>query len=109
MPTASTQNKDGTGSRWWLWLLIAILALILIGIVVYVIIRYKRGEIGPGAENTAALDDFDDDFDADGGAPILERSRCPTTEAIRTGMYEAKKTCFATAAPTCSGERPARR
>ena len=36
---------------------------------VYVIIRYKRGEIGPGAENTAALDDFDDDFDADGGAP----------------------------------------
>ena len=62
-------NKDGTGSRWWLWLLIAILALILIGIVVYVIIRYKRGEIGPGAENTAALDDFDDDFDADGGAP----------------------------------------
>lgn len=61
-------NKDGTGSRWWLWLLIAILALILIGIVLYVIIRYKRGEIGPGAENTAALDDFDDDFDADGGA-----------------------------------------
>jgi len=64
-------NKDGTGSRWWLWLLIAILALILIGIVVYVIIRYKRGEIGPGAENTAALDDFDDDFDADGGAPDI--------------------------------------
>ena len=64
-------NKDGTGSRWWLWLLIAILALILIGIVVYVIIRYKRGEIGPGAENTAALDDFDDDFDADGGAPDM--------------------------------------
>ena len=62
-------NKDGTDSRWWLWLLIAILALILIGIVVYVIIRYKRGEIGPGAESTAALDDFDDDFDADGGAP----------------------------------------
>ena len=43
--------------------------LILIGIVVYVIIRYKRGEIGPDAENTAALDDFDDDFDADGGIP----------------------------------------
>ena len=64
-------NKDGTGSRWWLWLLIAILALILIGIVVYVIIRYKRGEIGPGAENTAALDDFDDDFDADGDAPDI--------------------------------------
>ena len=66
---SANANKDGTGSRWWLWLLIAILALILIGIVVYVIIRYKRGEIGPGAENTAALDDFDDDFDADGGAP----------------------------------------
>ena len=64
-------NKDGTDSRWWLWLLIAILALILIGIVVYVIIRYKRGEIGPGAENTAALDDFDDDFDADGGTPDI--------------------------------------
>ena len=64
-------NKDGTDSRWWLWLLILILALILIGIVVYVIIRYKRGEIGPGAENTAALDDFDDDFDADGGAPDI--------------------------------------
>ena len=66
---SANANKDGTGSRWWLWLLILILALILIGIVVYVIIRYKRGEIGPGAENTAALDDFDDDFDADGGAP----------------------------------------
>ena len=64
-------QKSGTGSRWWLWLLIAILALILIGIVVYVIIRYKRGEIGPGAENTAALDDFDDDFDADGGTPDI--------------------------------------
>ena len=64
-------NKDGTDSRWWLWLLILILALILIGIVVYVIIRYKRGEIGPDAENTAALDDFDDDFDADGGTPDI--------------------------------------
>lgn len=60
-------QKNGTGSRWWLWLLVIL--LVLIGIVVYVIIRYKRGEIGPGAENTAALDDFDDDFDADGGAP----------------------------------------
>ena len=65
-------NKDGTGSRWWLWLLILILALILIGIVLYVIIRYKRGEIGPGAAvNTDGADDFDDDFDADGGTPDI--------------------------------------
>ena len=48
-----------------------LLVLIIIAIIVYVIIRYKRGEIGPGAENTAALDDFDDDFDADGGAPDI--------------------------------------
>ncbi len=68
---SANANKDGTGSRWWLWLLILILALILIGVVLYVIIRYKRGEIGPGAENTAALDDFDDDFDADGGTPDI--------------------------------------
>ena len=64
-------NKDGTGSRWWLWLLVILLVLIIIAIIVYVIIRYKRGEIGPGAENTAALDDFDDDFDADGGTPDI--------------------------------------
>ena len=64
-------QKNGTGSRWWLWLLVILLVLIIIAIIVYVIIRYKRGEIGPGAENTAALDDFDDDFDADGGAPNI--------------------------------------
>ena len=48
--------------------LILILALILIGVVLYVIIRYKRGEIGPGAVNTGTgeFDDFDDDFDTDG-------------------------------------------
>ena len=64
-------QKSGTGSRWWLWLLVILLVLIIIAIIVYVIIRYKRGEIGPGAENTAALDDFDDDFDADGGTPDI--------------------------------------
>ncbi len=48
-----------------------LLVLFIIAVIVYVIIRYKRGEIGPGAENTAALDDFDDDFDADGGAPDI--------------------------------------
>ena len=62
-------QKSGTGSRWWLWLIVILLVLFIIAIIVYVIIRYNRGEIGPGAENTAALDDFDDDFDADGGAP----------------------------------------
>ena len=62
-------QKSGTGSRWWLWLIVILLVLFIIAVIVYVIIRYKRGEIGPGAENTAALDDFDDDFDADGGAP----------------------------------------
>ena len=36
------------------------------------IIRYKRGEIGPGAAvNTDGADDFDDDFDADGGTPDI--------------------------------------
>ena len=66
-------NKDGTGSRWWLWLLVILLVLIIIAIIVYVIIRYKRGEIGPGAVNTDGgdLDNFDDDFDADGGTPDI--------------------------------------
>ena len=64
-------QKSGTGSRWWLWLIVILLVLFIIAVIVYVIIRYKRGEIGPGAENTAALDDFDDDFDADGGAPDI--------------------------------------
>lgn len=64
-------QKSGTGSRWWLWLIVILLVLFIIAVIVYVIIRYKRGEIGPGAENTAALDDFDDDFDADGGTPDI--------------------------------------
>ena len=64
-------QKNGTGSRWWLWLLVILLVLIIIAIIVYVIIRYKRGEIGPGAVNTDGADDFDDDFDADGGTPDI--------------------------------------
>lgn len=65
-------QKSGTGSRWWLWLLVILLVLIIIAIIVYVIIRYKRGEIGPGAAvNTDGADDFDDDFDADGGTPDI--------------------------------------
>lgn len=65
-------QKIGTGSRWWLWLLVILLVLIIIAIIVYVIIRYKRGEIGPGAAvNTDGADDFDDDFDADGGTPDI--------------------------------------
>ena len=64
-------QKSGTGSRWWLWLIVILLVLFIIAVIVYVIIRYKRGEIGSGAENTAALDDFDDDFDADGGTPDI--------------------------------------
>ena len=78
-------NKDDTGNRWWLWLLILILALILIGIVVYVIIRYKRGEIGPGAENTAALDDFDDDFEATGGTPDMGEKPLTYTGSDKDG------------------------
>ena len=64
-------QKSGTGSRWWLWLLVILLVLIIIAIIVYVIIRYRRGEIGPGAVNTDGADDFDDDFDADGGTPDI--------------------------------------
>ena len=65
-------QKSGTGSRWWLWLLVILLVLIIIAIIVYVIIRYKRGEIGPDAAvNTDGADDFDDDFDADGGTPDI--------------------------------------
>ena len=64
-------NKDGTGSRWWLWLLVILLVLFIIAVIVYVIIRYRRGEIGPGAVNTDGADDFDDDFDADGGTPDI--------------------------------------
>lgn len=66
-------QKSGTGSRWWLWLIVILLVLFIIAVIVYVIIRYKRGEIGPGAVNTDGgnLDNFDDDFDADGGTPDI--------------------------------------
>ena len=45
-----------------------LLVLFIIAVIVYVIIRYQRGEIGPGAVNTGTgeFDDFDDDFDTDG-------------------------------------------
>ena len=66
----STQ-KNGTGSRWWLWLIVILLVLFIIAVIVYVIIRYRRGEIGPGAVNTDGANDFDDDFDADGGTPDI--------------------------------------
>lgn len=68
--SVSTQ-KSGTGSRWWLWLIVILLVLFIIAVIVYVIIRYRRGEIGPGAVNTDGADDFDDDFDADGGTPDI--------------------------------------
>ena len=66
-------QKSGTGSRWWLWLIVILLVLFIIAVIIYVIIRYKRGEIGPGAVNTdgSELDNFDDDFDADGGTPDI--------------------------------------
>lgn len=64
-------QKNGTGSRWWLWLIVILLVLFIIAVIVYVIIRYRRGEIGPGAVNTDGADDFDDDFDADGGTPDI--------------------------------------
>lgn len=65
-------QKSGTGSRWWLWLIVILLVLFIIAVIIYVIIRYKRGEIGPGAAvNTDGADDFDDDFDADGGTPDI--------------------------------------
>ena len=64
-------QKNGTDSRWWLWLIVILLVLFIIAVIVYVIIRYRRGEIGPGAVNTDGADDFDDDFDADGGTPDI--------------------------------------
>ena len=70
--SVSTQ-KSGTGSRWWLWLIVILLVLFIIAVIIYVIIRYQRGEIGPGAVNTdgGEPDNFDDDFDADGGTPDI--------------------------------------
>lgn len=58
---AANTTKSGTGSRWWLWLLILLLLLIIIAIVLYVIRRYRNGEIGPDPKtNDDDKDDFDD-------------------------------------------------
>ena len=65
-------QKSGTGSRWWLWLIVILLVLFIIAIIVYVIIRYNRGEIGPDARADAGdFDNFDDDFETDGGTPNI--------------------------------------
>ena len=65
-------QKSGTGSRWWLWVIVILLVLFIIAIIVYVIIRYNRGEIGPDARADAGdFDNFDDDFEADGGTPDI--------------------------------------
>lgn len=57
---AAGSTKSGTGSRWWLWLLILLLILIIIAIVLYVIRRYRNGEIGPDPKTDDDKDDFDD-------------------------------------------------
>ena len=57
---AANTTKSGTGSRWWLWLLILLLLLIIIAIVLYVIRRYRNGEIGPDPRTDDDKDDFDD-------------------------------------------------
>lgn len=57
---AAGTAKSGTGSRWWLWLLILLLILIIIAIVLYVIRRYRNGEIGPDPRTDDDKDDFDD-------------------------------------------------
>lgn len=65
-------QKSGTGSRWWLWLIVILLVLFIIAIIVYVITRYNRGEIGPDARADAGdFDNFDDDFETDGGTPDI--------------------------------------
>lgn len=65
-------QKSGTGSRRWLWLIVILLVLFIIAIIVYVIIRYNRGEIGPDARADAGdFDNFDDDFETDGGTPDI--------------------------------------
>lgn len=68
---AAGSTGSSTGSRWWLWLLFVILLLILIGIIVYVIIRYNRGEIGPNAGKRIDDDDTDDFDDMDIGEKPL--------------------------------------
>lgn len=68
---AAGSTRSSTGSRLWLWLLFVILLLILIGIIVYVIIRYNRGEIGPNAGKRVDDDDTDDFDDMDIGEKPL--------------------------------------
>ena len=82
--SVSTQ-KSGTGSRWWLWLIVILLVLFIIAVIVYVIIRYKRGEIGPGAVNTDGADDFDDDFEATGGTPDIGEKPLTYTGSDKDG------------------------
>ena len=86
---ADTNNvntqKSGTGSRWWLWLIVILLVLFIIAVIVYVIIRYKRGEIGPGAVNTDGADDFDDDFEATGGTPDIGEKPLTYTGSDKDG------------------------
>lgn len=88
---ADTNNvntqKSGTGSRWWLWLIVILLVLFIIAVIVYVIIRYRRGEIGPGAVNTGAgeFDDFDDDFEATGGTPDMGEKPLTYTGSDKDG------------------------
>lgn len=82
--SVSTQ-KSGTGSRWWLWLIVILLVLFIIAVIVYVIIRYKRGEIGPGAVNTDGADAFDDDFEATGGTPDIGEKPLTYTGSDKDG------------------------
>ena len=82
--SVSTQ-KSGTGSRWWLWLIVILLVLFIIAVIVYVIIRYRRGEIGPGAVNTDGADDFDDDFEATGGTPDMGEKPLTYTGSDKDG------------------------
>ena len=86
---ADTNNvntqKSGTGSRWWLWLIVILLVLFIIAVIVYVIIRYRRGEIGPGAVNTDGADNFDDDFEATGGTPDMGEKPLTYTGSDKDG------------------------
>ena len=82
--SVSTQ-KSGTGSRWWLWLIVILLVLFIIAVIVYVIVRYQRGEIGPGAVNADGADDFDDDFEATGGTPDMGEKPLTYTGSDKDG------------------------
>ena len=79
-------QKSGTGSRWWLWLIVILLVLFIIAIIVYVIIRYNRGEIGPDARADAGdFDNFDDDFETDGGTPDIGEKPLVYDESDKDG------------------------